>query len=753
MQQPKTHRRSALKTKRRSPIRRVKWWLRARWRWFKKLALWQKGLIIGGPLLVVALIIPLLTYFYFASTMGDVEQLMNRNNTGVVLKDSNGEVFYSTGTAQHREMIPVDKISEHTRQALIASEDKNFYNHSGVSILSTLRAVYGYIFSGGGEFGGSTITQQLAKMTLLSSERGALRQYQAFSVAIAIEQRYTKDEILAMYLNTAYFGNSSFGIEQAARNYFDTTPAELTLPQSAMLIGLLPAPSAYSPITGDPEKGAQRQEEVLNRMVREDMISEEEKVAALEKKLTFQPPAVIANDAPHFTEMVIAELYDRYGEEVVERSGYQVTTTLDLKTQRLLQKNIENHIGFIKANGGSNAAGVAIDPKTGGVTALVGSADWQNEKWGKVNIVTSARQPGSSFKPIYYSAALADGTITPATILHDTPTDFGGYRPQNADRQFRGDITVRSALNQSLNIPSVEVLQKFGVKKGIEAAEKLGITTLDENRDYGLSLALGSAEVPLMEMTNAYAAFANEGQQFKVVTIKGISDKFNEPIYRAPKAVTTSAITPEGAFLISSILSDNAARAPIFGGSLTVQGHTAAVKTGTTDDQRDAWTIGYTPDMVLGIWVGNNNNSPMSNGGSGMAGPIWVNTMAQALSGKPDKTFTVPAGIVQRAVCYGQEALATRSGYGTFNEFFISSALPADTCTPMDEPKPEKEEKDEKGEEEKPADPEKDKEKEPTPGDEEDGGNEEETPPPPPTDEEPGNRTSLRERGQARIRS
>lgn len=687
----KKFKRSSAKTKRHSPIRRLKWWLRAKWRWFKRLTWWQKSLLIGGPLSIVVLVIPLLTFFYFSATIGDIEELMNRNNTGVVLRDINGEVFYSTGTAKHREAVPIEDIAKSTRQALVASEDKNFYRHSGISILSTLRAVYGYIFSGGGEFGGSTLTQQLAKMTLLSSERGVLRQYQAFSVALAIEQRYEKDDIMAMYLNTAYFGNGSFGIGQAAQNYFNVKPADLTLAQSAMLVGLLPAPSIYSPIVGNPEKGIKRQEEVLKRMVREEMISEDKKVAALAEVLVYLPPAVIANDAPHFTGMVIAELYDKYGEEVVERSGYQVTTTLDLKVQRILKKNIENHIGFVAANGGTNAAGVAIDPKTGGILALVGSVDWSNEEWGKVNIVTSPRQPGSSFKTIYYSAALASGAITPATILHDVPTDFGGYTPQNADRRFRGNISVRSALSQSLNIPSVEVLQKIGVPAGIEAAKKFGITTIDANHEYGLSLALGSAEVPLLEMTNAYAALANEGQHSKVVTIKEINDRFNVSIYRAPQAVTTPAISPEGAFLTSSILSDTTARAPIFGASLTVPGRTAAVKTGTTDDQRDAWTIGYTPQIAVGIWVGNNDNSPMSNGGSSMAGPIWINTISQALAGTPDTAFTIPAGIAQRAVCFGQEALASRTGYGTFNEFFLLSALPSATCTPISEPKPKEE--------------------------------------------------------------
>lgn len=696
----RTKRRSTGLAKRRSPLRRVKWWFRARWRWFLALKRWQQVLFVAGPLLVFALIIPLLTFLYFALTIGDVEQLMNRNNTGVVLRDVNGKTFYSTGTAEHREMIPIDKISDNVRDAVIASEDRRFYEHGGVSVLSTLRAVYGYALSGGGEFGGSTITQQLAKMTLLSSERSFLRQYQAFSVAMAIEQRYTKDEILAMYLNTAYFGNRAFGIDRAAENYFDKEPAELTLSESSMLVGLLPAPSIYSPVTGDAEKGVERQEEVLRRMVREDMISEAEKDEALEEELDFQPPAIITNDAPHFTEMVIAELYDRYDEETVERSGFQVTTSLDLNIQRIMNKNIENHIGYIEANGGSNAAAVAIDPKSGGILALAGSADWSNPEWGNVNVVTSPRQPGSSYKPIYYSGALAKGLISPATILNDVRTDYGGWVPQNADRRFRGDVSVRNALSQSLNIPSIEVMQRYGIDQTVEVSKKLGITTIDQDHGHGLSLALGSAEVPLLEMTNAYATFANEGQRYDTLIIKEISDKFNKSLFKAPQGVTTTAISPEGAFLISDILSDNAARAPVFGSMLSVPGRAAAVKTGTTDGQRDAWAIGYTPQLAVGVWVGNNDDSPMANGGAGMAGPIWLNTMNESLQGSPVASFAVPAGIVQRAVCIGQEALATRSGYGTFSEFFISTALPARTCVPVEEPEPEKEEEPAKPEEE-----------------------------------------------------
>lgn len=691
-------------------------------RWFRRLSWKKKALIAAAPIVVFAVLIPLLTYFYFARDIADVERLMNRNNTGVILYANDGETeIFSTGQAGHRTPVPLDKISPELQKAVIASEDKNFYEHGGFSILSTLRAVYGYVINRGGSFGGSTITQQLAKITLLGNNRSFMRQYQAFSVAVGIENRYTKDEILEMYLNSVYFGENAFGIEDAAKVYFNTTPDNLNLAQSAMLIGVLPAPSIYSPISGDPELAKERQAIVLDRMVENDMISDAERQAALDEQLAYAEPQTSAGDqAPHFVQMVLSNLYEEYGEENVKRSGYQVTTTLDNELQQQLKQNITNHIGFIQANGGSNAAGVAIDPGSGSVLALVGSADWNNPEWGKVNLVTSPRQPGSSFKPIYYSRALDTGVITPATILHDVPTDFGNYQPQNADRRFRGDITVRSALSQSLNIPSVEVLQKLGIASAIEGAEKLGITTIDENKEYGLSLALGSAEVPLIEMTSAYAAFANEGQLYEAVLVKEINDKFNETVYRAPKAVTTPALSPEGAYLISSILSDNAARAPIFGSTLTVPGRTAAVKTGTTDEQRDAWTIGYTPQLALGVWVGNNDNAPMLNGGSGMAGPIWVNTMSGALMGTPDTPFTIPAGIVQRAVCFGQEALATRGGYGTFNEYFKSSALPERTCVPIDEPEPEPEE--EKPEEQEEDSENKEDEDTPPPSEDENGG-------------------------------
>lgn len=680
--------RQGVYTKKVTRMTKFKRGVRRRWVWFKGLSKKKKALLISAPILAFLILTPIITYLYYYNDIADQERLMNRNNTGVLLTDKNGKSIYSIGRAQHRKMVPLNAISDDLKNALIASEDEHFYEHEGFSITGIFRALFNNVSSGSIAGGGSTITQQLAKNTLLSEQQTILRKYQELTISLAIEQRYSKDEILQMYLNSSFFGGTNFGIEDAAKFYFNKAPKDLNLAESAMLIGILPAPNAYSPTLGNPKYAKQRQNTVLGRMVKTGYITKEQKEAALAERLAFaEPKEQDQGEAPHFSQMVISELYDKYGgQEKVLRSGYQVKTTLDLGLQKTLEANIASHLPYIQANGGSNASGVAIDPSSGEIRALVGSADWNNEDWGKVNMVTTARQPGSSFKSIYYADALAEGVITPATILHDVPKDFGNYRPLNADRQFRGDVTVRSAISQSLNIPSVEVMQKLGVDKAVEAANRMGITAIDPGKNYGLSLALGSAEAPLMQMANAYAAFANEGTQFPVTTISKIDNKFSRTIFTASEK-GEEVISPEGSFLISSILSDNAARAPIFGSSLTVPGHTAAVKTGTTDDSRDAWTIGYTPQLAVGVWVGNNDNAAMLNGGSTMAGPIWVSTMQQALQGVNDEPFSPPPGVIQKQVCYGTGGLANAAGSNTYNEYFLASALPTATCNAQQQPK------------------------------------------------------------------
>ena len=667
-----------------SPHRRPKWTPPGKLgefvTWWRGLPAKKKALFIVLPILAFLIIVPVVTYIMLANDIKDPERLMNRNNTGIVLQDASGKAFYSVGRAEHRSDVALANISDSMKKALIASEDKDFYKHGGFSPLSILRAL---VTRTGG---GSTLTQQLVKNTLLSDEHSYFRKYQELFMAIAVEQNYSKDQILAMYLNSVYFGENAFGVEEAAKAYFNTTPDKLDVAQSAMLVGLLPAPTAYSPISGNKNYAKERQNTVLSRMVKNGFITEDQKNAAATQELAYGAGAKKneASIAPHFAEMVISQLSKKYGYEKVMRSGYQVKTTLDASAQQTLTGNIAAQMKYINRMGGSNASGIIVDPTNGEVRALVGSADYNNEKWGKVNMVTTARQTGSSFKPIYYANALADGTITPATVFDDKVKDFGGgYVPRDADRRetSRGKASVRQALNWSLNIPSVEVMQKYGISKSISAAKKLGITTLSDNTSgYGLSLALGSAEASLQDMVHAYTAFANSGKQYDITKITQIDDKYAKTIYKH-EGKSKQVISAQGAYLISDILSDRTTRARIFGSSITVNGNrTVAVKTGTTNDNRDAWTIGYNPQYVVGVWVGNNDNSAMISGGSDMAGPIWKSTMTSLLSGKPDVKFTLPSGIVQRAVCKDKGGLAAKAGANTYNEYFMSGALPTESC-------------------------------------------------------------------------
>lgn len=667
--------------------------------WFRNLKRWQKISVIVTPILIVLILIPLLTYLYFARDISDKERLMNRNNTGIVLTDVHGTSIYESGRAKHRDLVPLSEMNDTTKKALLASEDKDFYNHGGFSFISMLGAVYGNIVTGGKNYGGSTLTQQLAKNTLLTDQKSYLRKFQELSVSIAIEQTYSKDEILEMYLNSAFFGGNAFGIGDAARTFFNKSPKDLTLAESAMIIGVLPAPNAYSPIYGEMKYAKERQETVLNRMLKNGFITQAEKDQALAEQLAFAAPESSADNspAPHFAEMVMADLNKRYGEEKVARSGYQVKTTLDLNMQAELQDNINKNMTAIRRSGGSNAAAIAIDPKTGAIRALIGSYDWNDEQDGKVNMVTSARQPGSSFKPIYYGAAMADGVINPATILKDEPINIDGYQPKNALRNYNGNVTVRKALNWSLNIPAVKVMQQYGVDKSIEAANRMGINTIQKKNNYGLSLALGAGEARLLDMTHAYAGFANGGDQKEVAYEEEIKTKYDQIIYKN-KEQSKRVISEEGAFLISNVLSDNQARSGMFGSSLSLSGNKkAAVKTGTTDENRDAWTIGYTPSITVGVWVGNNDNTEMSSGGGSLAGPIWRNSMSDLVTQTGDP-FTAPSGVVQKDTCYGTGKLANASGGNTYKEYYLATALPEYGCNAQTqqrvEQKPQEKEED-----------------------------------------------------------
>ncbi len=659
-------------TKKPSTHARSRYFVRRKWQDFKSLSRRKKMLYIGGPILAFLILTPIVTYALLYRDISDSERLMNRSNTGIQLTDKNGEVFFSTGSNKALKRLKLDDISDYTEKALISSEDKSFYEHSGISIRGILGAFKNQLT--GSDGGGSTLTQQLVKNTLLSNENRLLRKYQEVFMAIAVENRYSKDEVLDMYLNSVYFGEGAFGIDEAAKTYFGKSARDLDLAESAMLVGLLPAPGSYSPISGNAKYAKDRQSYVLKRMVADGKITKADKDAALAQQLSYaEVKEVSYPNAPHFAEMVLAELNKKYGDEKIKRSGYKVQTTLDISWQKQAEDIVARNVARSAAGGGRNAAVVAIDPKTGEVRALVGSVDYNEPTFGKVNMATSARQPGSSFKPIYVTEALNQKLVTAATILRDEATDFGNYKPNNYDFKFRGDITLRNGLAQSLNIPALKVLQKLGVDEAVAKAREMGISTIDPNKNYGMSLGLGSAEARPIDMTNAYAAFANGGRQYERSIISSIKNKYGETIYKSnPKSKRVQS--QEASFVISDILSDNTARAPSFGSRLNIPGRKVAVKTGSTDDNRDAWTIGFTPSVTVGVWVGNNENEVMTSGGSAMAGPIWSQSIQAFLDGTPVEQFSQPGGVYKTWAC--------KPGGGGYEEFFINGTQPDKSCKP-----------------------------------------------------------------------
>jgi 1A family penicillin-binding protein len=648
--------------------------------------------LIGLGILMLILT-PIFTYVYFVRDLSSKESIITRKNEGVILLDRNEKAFFTLYEAQTKNVVTIDNISEDVQHAVVAVEDKDFYTHRGFSVEGFGRAIIANIKNESLSQGGSTISQQLVKNTLLTQDKNFLRKYQELFLAIEIDRRYSKEDVLEMYLNTSYFGEGAFGIQDAAKTYFSKDAKDLTLAESALMAGILPAPSAYSPISGDQERAFRRQKIVLQLMQDQGYITEDERVSAEEEEIEFNTTTEAVNiTAPHFALMIKDQLIEKYGEQEVAGSGFIVKTTLDSEGQEYAQEVVKNQVDRLARNDVTNGAAVVMDPKNGEILALVGSHDWIDESNGKINMATRARQPGSSFKPIIYAKALEDKSITPATQIEDKEITFpGGYKPRNYDNRFRGKVLIRYALANSLNIPAVLVMDKVGIREGIEYAESLGITSLTDEDRYGLSLVLGAAEVPLTQMTEAYAVFANEGVKVDPTTILSIKDKKGKVIFEH-ESESNRVIPRSIAFQISSILSDNRARSDTFGGSLSLS-RPAAVKTGTTENYRDALTIGYTPQIVVGAWVGNNDNTEMDNiAGSLGAAPIWRQLMDYFLRGKPVVQFRQPDGVVKMEVC-GENGLrsetATTSAYP---EYFLPGTTPKESCnepTPTPENNPE----------------------------------------------------------------
>ncbi len=599
---------------------------------------------------VLALAVPILTVAGIGKAVGPMLTLPSKTNTHAtqtIFYDRNGVKLYETAGAHQPIPVKLDQVPRTMVLATLAAEDADFYKHQGVDPQGLGRALYKNVFTSEQQ-GGSTITQQVIKNTYLSSERTVPRKLKEMTYAILLEQQLTKDQILERYLNEVYYGQQSYGVADAAKTYFGKELAQLDLAQSAMLAGIANAPTQYSPLGANPQLGKERQKYVLERMVKLGYISREQADAAYAEPLSYAKEEKVFH-APHFVFYVKQELAKYYGDTVVDQGGLKVYTTLDLAKQEMVEREVREGVTSVAGYNATNGAAVVEDPKTGEILAMVGSVDFNNDTiGGKVNVATAERQPGSSFKPFVYATALKQG-YTPATILHDKPTTFyGTFTPKNYDGSYHGNVTMRTALGSSLNIPAVEMLDKVGSVPSIETSKAMGISTLNEPDRYGLSLVLGGGEVKLLDMTSAYGVFANKGVNPGRATVTKVVDSEGKTLYQrqpAPKPVLDEGV----AFIISDMLSDNRARSIGFGAnSPLAMPRQAAVKTGTTNDYKDNWTIGYTPQYVVGVWVGNNDGAPMR-GISGVQGaaPIWRSIMLNLLSGTPSEWYQQPGNVIR----------------------------------------------------------------------------------------------------------
>jgi len=565
--------------------------------------------------------------------------------------DRNGKILYEVHGNENRILVDMKDIPQSAKDAAVAVEDKNFYKHHGFDIRRIFGSlVYDVVHREKGQ-GGSTITQQFVKNAILSNEKSFSRKIKEFMLSVMIEQMYSKDDILKMYLNEIPYGSNAYGIQVAAKTYFNKDAKDLTLAESATLAALPNAPTYYSPYGQHKDELMERKDMILDLMANQKYITKEQAETAKKDKLVFSGKVYGNITAPHFVMYVKEQLIEKYGEKTVNEGGLKVYTTLDLEKQKMAEDAIAKNVDKNrKSYGASNASLVAIDPKTGQIIAMVGSRDFFNEDIdGNVNVAIANRQPGSSFKPFAYATAMKSDGWGAGSTLFDVKTNFGGgYSPNNYDGSFRGPLSLRSALAGSRNIPAVKALYIAGLKNTLDTAHTMGITTLNDPSKYGLSLVLGAGEVKLLDMTGAYGVFANGGVKKDSAWFVKIQDPKGKTMEEYKETPGKRVLDPQIAYIISNILSDDGARAYIFGGGgpLTLKGRPVAAKTGTTDSYKDAWTMGYTPSLVAGVWSGNNDGTPLSHaGGAIAAAPIWHDFMTSALAGSKVEQFARPSGI------------------------------------------------------------------------------------------------------------
>ncbi len=641
------------------------------------------------------------TYDVAFRDLPPVSQIVQRRQplTTKIL-DRNGKLLYSIYKDENRTLIPLSKVPNSLKYATIAIEDRDFYHHHGISLKGILRALKEN--SQGNLQGGSTITQQLVKNTLLTSERTFKRKIREIYLSFLVERAYTKDQILEMYLNEVAYGGSTYGVEEAAERYFGKSAQQLSLAESAFLAGLPAAPSVFSPFGSTPELAYTRQKEVLRRMVEDGYITQEQANQAKQQTLTFQQD-VTNIQAPHFVMYVKELLAEQFGEDVVNQGGLEVRTTLDLDLQNKSQELVTKELSMLARLRISNGAALITNPKTGEILTMVGSKnyfDFKND--GQVNVTIRPRQPGSSIKPLTYSLAFEHGQ-SPATMINDESITFTipgspPYSPKNYDGRFHGNVPIREALASSYNIPAVKTLAGLGISNLIDHGEKMGITTWTDRKRFGLSLTLGGGEVLMTDMAKVYGTFATYGTTTQLQPLLEVKTAKGEVLYRNRCALenqdcpSTKTLSAKSAYQITDILSDNTARTPGFGprSVLYIPEQQVAVKTGTTNNLRDNWTIGYTQDRVVAVWVGNNNNTPMSYVASGITGasPIWNKIMRSLLDDQKPHKFPIPEGMIRVRICVPTHTLPCNLCPMVREELFETGTEPKIACNPNQFPSP-----------------------------------------------------------------
>jgi 1A family penicillin-binding protein len=663
------------------------------WRKEKRLHQLRLGITILFFLTIAGVLGVGILFAWYAKDLPRPDKVRRVEGLSTVILDRTGETIYDIFEDQNRIPVSFDNIPKDCRNATVAVEDKNFYTHQGLSSQGIMRAIVN-IFIFRNFQGGSTLTQQLVKNVLLSQERTLPRKMKEAILAIQIERKYSKDEILQMYLNEAPYGGTAVGLEAAAKYYFDKHAKDLTRTECVILSGLPQSPSYYSPYANDEKAYIPRAQQVLRRMREDGYITQKEET---EEKLKIDQTKFSKGDigikAAHFVSYIKDQLIAKFGEKAVNAGGLKVTTTLDLKFQESAEKIVKEEVNKIKNLKVSNGAAVVIDPKTGEILAMVGSKDYSATDAGglKFNVVTQGlRQPGSTIKPFSYAAFLKKG-YTASTVLMDVDTKYPSgdpkkpeYNPKNYDLKYRGPMQLRYALANSINTIAVKVSAMVGIRDILRLANDMGITTLEPNDEnmkrIGLSLTLGGGEVRLLDITNAFGVFGTGGLSQEPKSLLKVEDAKGKVLFEQIPTQPKRVLSQDVAFIISNILADNSARKDVFGerSYLYIPDRTVAVKTGTTDDKRDNWTIGYTPSVVVGVWVGNNDNSPMNPSlASGITGaaPIWNRIIKEYLKDKKDEPFIKPDNVLEMEIdAFGGGTPV--DGQSKRKEFFIKGTEP-----------------------------------------------------------------------------